>query len=113
MLTGSWAYRITETLSPSVRGVVRLADDGSFLIRERLEGLDERPMETRSGQWYVTESLLKLHTTEVNGRGLGTGKMRYFTCKLNNVSKFGFDCADQIAMRDFSYQRVLDGSEPP
>ena len=92
--------------------LVEHADNGTFTVREKIYGVENPPEERSSGEWYVTEGLLKLKMNEVDGRRLGTLETLYFTCKLGAVSKSEFTCADEIGKRTFLYRRVANGTGP-
>ena len=104
MLRGSWYQEFKDPSERQIRSVVILAESGTFSARERISG--EPHEEQSSGPWYVTEGLLKLQTTEIDGKKLGIREMLFFTCKLVDVTSKQFTCEQEGGKRKFTFQRV-------
>jgi hypothetical protein len=111
-LAGTWSYEFKDVHERAIKGVVDLGERGTFTVREKTYGVENPPEEKSSGEWHVTEGLLKLKTNQIDGRPLGTVQTLYFTCKVGSISKSEFTCIDQITKKMFNYRRVASGSAP-
>ncbi|MDB5929171.1 MAG: hypothetical protein JWR60_878 [Polaromonas sp.] len=112
-LTGSWAYESKGTQGRSLRGLLEQAENGTFTLTEKLYGVETPMAQKSAGEWHITQGLHKLRTTQIDGRRLGTSQMLYATCRIGEVTKFGFFCNDQIAKVTYLYNRVEEGSSLP
>lgn len=105
-LTGTWFYETLDAQQRVVKGVVNQTEDGVFILRKKVF-VSSDPTEIKSaGTWYVTAGLLKLFTSEVDGKKYGTLKLSYFTCRVTRWSSKDFSCTNDITQQTFEYKKV-------
>ena len=105
-LIGSWYNEAKDSSGREFKYVVTLDASGTFSARERATG--EPTEEKSAGPWYVTESLLKLHTNEIDGKKLGTRDSRFFTCKLVELNSREFACVRSGGNGRLVFRKVSD-----
>lgn len=90
-LVGTWEYELKDPSERTIKGVVTLNQDGTF--KEKVAVAGEPVEESASGVWHLTGGMLKLDSTERDGKKMGTLDDRYRTCTVASLSAASFDCA--------------------
>lgn len=103
-LLGSWIYEFKDESERNVKVVVSLGFDGTFVERNHSAG--DGPEEFAKGVWRVTDSLLKVESTERNGVKLGTLGDRYRTCAVSGLTSESFNCSFGSSGRMVHYIKV-------
>ena len=105
-LVGSWYNETKDASERQIKTVFTLTAAGTFTALERITG--EPNEEKSSGPWYVTDGLLKLQTTEIDGKKLGTREMLFFTCKLVDLHPKDFACVQVNGALRLMFRKVPD-----
>jgi hypothetical protein len=105
-LVGTWYNETKDASDRQIKTVFTLTAAGTFSARERITG--EPNEEKSSGPWYVTDGLLKLQTTEIDGKKLGTREMLFFTCKLVDLHPKDFACVQANGALRLMFRKVSD-----
>ena len=102
LLAGAWSYEFRDVHERPVTGTLTLTKAGIFSGTEQREG---ESVEDSSGEWFVTDGLLKIKTMRSNGQRLGSWQMLFFTCKLTRLEATVFECLDEPAQRSYRFRR--------
>ena len=105
-LTGTWVYESRDAQQHPVKGLVIQAEDGTFTLRKKVFATADPPETKSAGTWYVTAGLLKLFTSEADGKKYGTLKLSYFTCRVTRWSSKDFSCTNDVSRQTYEYKRV-------
>jgi hypothetical protein len=105
-LVGSWYYEYKDAGDRVVKGVLHPIENGTFSLKEKTERVGNSRIEQSAGVWRAADGLLKMVTKEVEGKGLGTNQITYFTSRITATSANAFSCTDDNAKQSYTYQRV-------
>ena len=105
-LAGTWFYQHRDARQQLVKGVLSQTEDGTFTLRKKVFATADPPEIKSAGSWYITAGLLKLFTSEVDGKKYGTLKLSYFTCRVTRWSSKDFSCTNDVTQKTFEYKKV-------
>jgi hypothetical protein len=106
-LRGNWYVEHQIPSGLRIKQVFELSESGTFTKSEKIDNLPL--LANGSGNWYITEGLLKLHTNQMNGQKLGSLDSQYSTCKIEGAISSEFFCQYAGDKEPRKYVRVQKG----
>jgi hypothetical protein len=111
-LVGTWQHR-AEFEGGKVVLTLAVASDRKFVENARFTGADGRTESHEySGEWSYDGNNFKRRYLTDNGRKFSGGSIRYATLEIASISPKQFVGKDNVRHREFSYDRVSEGTKP-